>query len=132
MLAPPMADPPFACPPDTVLDVPVPPSVNTTRMVNYKGTRKLEMWKRAADAMLMASGQFRAAKQAGIPDKFELTVILCEQRCRLDADNPVKAAIDYLRRVGLIHNDDKRYLRRLVVEWGDAPEGCRLILRGAA
>jgi hypothetical protein len=44
----------------------------------------------------------------------------------------VKAAIDYLRRVGLIHNDDKRYLRRLVVEWGDAPEGCRLILRGAA
>ena len=31
----------------------------------------------------------------------------------------------------MMDNDDKRYLRKLTVEWGAAPEGCRLVLRGA-
>lgn len=91
--------------------------------------RKTNEWKERADAALMASGQFRAAKKIPLADRFELTIILCEKQCGLDADNPVKAAIDYLRRIELIKDDDKRYMRRLVVEWGDAPRGCRLILR---
>lgn len=125
-------DRPFGLPPDIVLDVPVPPSVNRTRKIDFRAAALVEKWKADADAMLMLSGQYRAAKRVPIGDRVELTIILDEQKCDLDPDNSVKAAIDYLRRIELIRNDDKRFMRRLVVEWGYAPEGCRLVLRGAA
>lgn len=125
-------DRPFGCPPDIVLDIPLPPSVNRTRRIDHAAAAMVETWKRAADLTLMASGQYRAARKAEPLERFELQIILCEKRCPLDPDNPVKAAVDYLRRIELIKNDDKRYMRRLVVEWGEAPEGCRLILKGAA
>jgi Holliday junction resolvase RusA-like endonuclease len=126
------SDRPFALPPDVILDIPVPPSVNRTRRVDYAAAREVEDWKEAADMLLMASGQYRAAKRPRPLDRFELSIILDEQKCALDPDNIIKAAVDYLRRIELIKNDDKRYFRRLTVEWGAAPEGCRLVLRGAA
>lgn len=125
-------DRPFGLPPDIVLDVPIPPSVNRTRKIDFRAAALVEKWKADADAMLMLSGQYRAAKRVPIGDRVELTIILDEQKCDLDPDNPVKAAIDYLRRIELIRNDDKRFMRKLTVEWGVAPEGCRLILKGAA
>jgi len=127
-----VAEVPFALPADVVLDIPVPPSVNRTRRVDPAAAREVEAWKKSADMLLMASGQFRAATRAGLPERFELTIILSEEKCGLDPDNPIKSAIDYLRRLELIKNDDKRYMRRLTVEWGEAPAGCRLVLRGAA
>lgn len=125
-------DPPFAVAPDIILDVPVPPSVNKTRKLDKRALKAVEKWKHQADVRLMVSGQYRQAKRQKLPVRFELTIILDEQKCRLDADNPIKAAIDYLRRLELIQNDDKRFMRGLHVLWGEAPEGCRLILRGAA
>lgn len=122
-----MADPPFACPPDTVLDVPVPPSVNKTRRVNFAGVRDLGAWKKRADMMLMASGQYRRA-QKDIA-RFEVTIVLCETLCRLDLDNTVKHAIDYLRQLGIVMNDSPKHMRRVVIEWGLAPAGCRIIVR---
>ena len=44
MLAPSFANPPFACPPDTILDVPLPPSVNRTRKIYWRGHRQHEAW----------------------------------------------------------------------------------------
>mgnify|MGYP001607902233 CR=1 FL=1 len=126
-----LTDRPFGCPPDIVLDIPLPPSVNRTRKIDYAAAAEVEDWKRRTDLVLMAHGQYRAAKKAAL-DRFEITIILSEQDCPLDLDNPIKAAIDYLRRIELIKNDDKRYMRRIVVEWGEAPEGCRLVLRGVA
>lgn len=125
-------DRPFGLPPDIVLDVPIPPSVNRTRKIDHAAAAEVEKWKAAADVMLMASGQYRAAVRIGVPERFELTIVLDEASCRLDPDNPVKAAVDYLRRIELIRNDDKRYMRALHVIWGEAPEGCRMILKGAA
>lgn len=125
-------DRPFGCPPDTVLDIPVPPSVNATRTLNKAALRKVDAWKASADKRLMASGQYRAAKCTPVGDRFEVKIILCETKCKLDADNPAKAAIDYLRRIELIPDDSPKHMRRLVIEWGEAPEGCRIILRGAA
>lgn len=124
------SDPPFGIPPDVILDIPVPPSVNRTRKLDRRALGEIEAWKSDCDKSLMASGQYRVAKKHKPEGRFELKIILCEQKCALDADNPVKAAIDYLRRIELIRNDDKRFLRRFTVEWGDAPRGCRLILRG--
>jgi Holliday junction resolvase RusA-like endonuclease len=132
MVAHTLLDPPTAAAPlDVVLDIPTPPSVNVIRKVNPAGVGVHERWKVAADRALLASGQYRAAKRIGIPERFELTIILNEAKCRLDLDNCCKSALDYLRRIELIKNDDHRFLRKLTVIWGEAPAGARLILRGA-
>jgi hypothetical protein len=34
----------------------------------------------------------------------------------------------YARRIELVRDDSPRYLRRLVVEWGEVPTGCRVTL----
>lgn len=121
-------DLPFLPPPDIVLDVPVPPSVNLTRRHDPRGWQILEKWKLAADRLLMARGQIRQARKLGAPlDRFEVVIRFAEGRC--DLDNCVKSAIDYCRRIELIRNDAPKNMRRITVEWGDAPEGCQIILR---
>lgn len=113
---------------NAVLDIPVPPSVNRTRKINRAALDKLEAWQVQCDRHLMASGQYRVASANRITGQFALHITLCEQQCRMDLDNVLKAAIDYLRRVELIPNDDPAHFRKLMVEWGDAPKGCRLTL----
>lgn len=126
-------DRPFGCPLDTILDIPVPPSVNRTRRVNYAAMGKVKDWHASADAAIMASGQYRTAKQHRKADKpCEIKIILCEKLCKLDPDNPLKAAIDYLRRIELIKNDTGKHVRKITVEWGAAPRGCRIIISEAA
>lgn len=127
MAMPSRADAPFHCPPDTVLDIPIPPSVNETRRINRAALGKLDKWKRHADATLLASGQFRAAWRN--ISRYELVIVLDEKRCRLDPDNPIKSAIDYLRRLEIITNDAPKNARQITVKWGEAPEGMRLIVR---
>jgi len=40
----------------------------------------------------------------------------------------LKALINYARRIELVRDGSPRYLRHLVVEWGEVPTGCRLTL----
>lgn len=123
-----LADPPFAVPPRTIaLNLPPPPSVNKTRRNHGKGQARLKKWHQSADMLVLSQGRLPKP----IPGQFEATIILAET-CRLDLDNGVKHVIDYARRLNLITDDNKNYLRRLTVEWGDAPEGCRLTLRECA
>jgi Holliday junction resolvase RusA-like endonuclease len=110
----------------TILDIPVPPSVNRSRMINRAALSIIDTWQKRCDVLLMANGQYRAATKFTGP--FELEITLDEQQCAADLDNIIKAAVDYLRRVELIRNDSPQYFRRLLVQWGDAPEGCRLEL----
>lgn len=123
-------DRPFGAPLDIVLDLPVPPSVNKTRRINTKWIGKTEAWRRQADLLLMSSGQYRAARK--LPGRFEVKIILCERQCRLDIDNTAKSAIDYLKRIELVSDDSPKFMRRLVIEFGDAPAGCRIILKEVA
>lgn len=125
--AAPFTDRPFGCPLDTVIDVPVPPSVNDTRRVNWSGVARLRKWKQRADMMLMASGQYRRAQKD--IERFEIVIVLCETLCRLDLDNAVKHVIDYLRQIKVIRNDNPRCMRKVTIEWGLAPAGCRLIVK---
>lgn len=126
-----MDDRPFGCPPDLVVDLPVPPSVNRTRKVNWAAIPLVNKWKAKADMLLMASGQFRTAKALAISGPYELTIILNRKLCKIDPDNCCKVTIDYIRRIGLIENDSPKYAERTLIIWGDAPEGCRVILRPA-
>lgn len=125
-------DIPFALPPQelrsVVLDLPPPISVNRVRKIDFAKLRLSKRWVQMADALVMAARCRQREPIKKIPGRFEIKIVLCEQRNKLDADNAVKGIIDYLRRIELITNDSKRYMRRVVVEWGHAPEGCRIIL----
>lgn len=125
-----VSEPPFAVPADVVLDVPVPPSVNRTRKVHWSGHRKYEAWKKQAGLHLVVNGQFRKAAR-GL-SRYELVITLDEAKCRLDPDNPIKAACDLLRSLEIITDDSPRQARRITIEWGDAPDGCRLRLWACA
>ena len=39
------------------------------------------------------------------------------------------ALIDGVRRWGFVTDDSPKYLRKLVVEWGEAPEGVRVMVK---
>jgi Holliday junction resolvase RusA-like endonuclease len=85
-----------------------------------------DQWKRAADKLAIALGGCRHLKR--IDGKFEALIILKRQRG--DLDNRVKGVLDWAQSRELIADD--KYCERLTVTWGEAPYGCRLILRGVA
>lgn len=130
------SDPPFLPPLDEVtIDLPPPISVNRLRMIDWGGHKRAKRWKAAADKLVMAA-KCRAVNPVpknGPPfPRFEVWIILDERRNNLDADNSHKMIIDYLKRINLITDDAKKYMRWVHIGWGVAPEGCRLILRPAA
>lgn len=63
-----------------------------------------------------------------IPGQFEARIILPDTMDGADLDNTPKRVIDYAKRLGLIVDDSPKYMRRVIIEFGDAPDGCRLIL----
>lgn len=112
-----------------VLDLPAPPSVNRTRIVNWAAQRSLSQWKRQADsAVLLCRSKQRAAGQLikSIAGPFEIHVTVGG---RMDIDNGLKPLIDYLRQIEAIENDDPRHMRRLVVDWSPDIKGCRVTIR---
>lgn len=122
-------DPPFACPQDIELDLPLPPSVNRTRKVDWKGHKIYKAWKEQAGLHLVANEQYRKAPRR--LQKYELRIIL-DHTCKQDPDNPVKACCDLLRSLEIITDDSPKFAKRITIEWGRAPDGCKLILRPIA
>lgn len=121
------ADRPFGLPADIVLDLPRPLSVNRTRRIDWSAVPRIQAWKAAADKLVMSQG--RLPKR--ISGRFEAILTLPED-CPFDGDNSPKIVIDYLRRLELIDNDDPKHMRRLTIEFGEAPEGCRVTVRACA
>lgn len=117
-------DPPFACPPDIVLDLPAPLSVNRTRKIDWANHRKVKAWVREADMGFLL--QKRKLPPA-IVGRHEIIITLAENT-RIDADNTTKLAIDMIRRWHLVSDDSPQFMRRLTVEFGDV-EGCRVTVR---
>ena len=126
---PSMTDPPFAVPPDIVLDLPAPPSVNRTRRVDWAATKVVKAWQNVANAyVLAAKGRSNSPLKLTKVQKFELHVLMSDQS-KIDLDNGLKALIDYLRKIELIEDDSPKHMRRLVVEFGRAPFGCRVTIK---
>lgn len=127
---PSMTDPPFAVPPDIVLDLPVPPSVNKVRKVDWAAARCVKAWHNVANAyVLAAKGRTNSPLKLRKVPRFELHIVMSEHHTKIDLDNGLKALIDYLRKIELIEDDSPKHMRRLVVEWGLAPHGCRVTVK---
>jgi hypothetical protein len=127
------ADAPFHCPPDVVLDLPPPISVNKLRRVDWANQRSVHRWRDAANGLLLVAKRrpvnplrFRTV------ERFELRIVLDETKVKLDADNCAKILIDYLCTIGVIVDDAPKHMRKVTIEWGEAPEGCRVTVRPCA
>lgn len=125
-------DRPFGCPPDIEVHLPYPPSVNRIWRANKAGKKRVSIspeydtWRVHADRLAIALGSCKGVKKIFGP--FEAHIIL--RRRRGDLDNRVKGLLDWAQSRELIQDDAN--CERLVVEWGEAPHGCRLILKPLA
>jgi Holliday junction resolvase RusA-like endonuclease len=127
------SDAPFHAPPDIILDLPPPPSVNRTRKVDWAQRRGVTAWHNVANAYVLAAKArpVRPLKLAKV-SRFELLIVISEHHTRIDLDNGLKSLIDYLRKIELIEDDSPKHMRRLTVEFGWAPTGCRVTVRPCA
>ena len=121
-------DPPFSVP-DAVLDLPVPLSVNKARKIDWKHHKSHQKWREDAFWGVKLSGQYKAAPKN--LKGYELTVTLDPGHCKADPDNYLKCLCDLLKYMGIITDDSPKYAKRIVIEWGEAPAGCRLSVRAA-
>ena len=80
-----------------VLEMPIPPSVNRTRRIDWRGHKQKEKWELHAGLFLMAYGPkpLPYGERQQIFGPYELDILL-PRTCRLDIDNPIKNIIDYL------------------------------------
>ena len=106
-----------------ILDLPAPLSVNRTRRINWAAKPLIDGWIKAAHNLVMSQG--RLPKRISGP--FEAIIVLPHDSAA-DLDNTPKMVLDYLRRIELIDNDDPKHMRRLTLEFGRAPEGCRVTI----
>ncbi len=126
------ADAPFHAPADIILDLPPPPSVNRTRKLDFSSLRLSNAWKNVANAyVLAAKGRRENPLRLTKISRFELHIVMAEGS-KTDLDNGLKILIDYLRKIELIEDDSPKHMRRLVVEFGRAPHGCRVTVRPCA
>ena len=70
----------------------------------------------------------RKPQPRSISGRVEIEITLADGY-RGDLDNTLKALLDYLRRIEAIEGDGPKHVRRLVVQWGEAPEGIRVAVR---
>lgn len=106
------------------LDLPLPLSVNRARRIDWAAKKKRDDWIALADALVVSSGQHR---QRPIIGAFEARITIATGS-RMDLDNGLKALLDYAVRLELVKDDSPKYLKRITVEFGDAPKGAKALL----
>lgn len=103
---------------DIELHLPAPPSVNETRKIDLAKKTKHDHWARRADQSVMM--QRKSCHKIIGPYKVYIVV---SEKIRLDLDNIIKATLDYLVNIEMVPGDSRKFLRKLTVAWGTAPEG---------
>lgn len=109
---------------ETILHLPAPLSVNMTRRINYAASPLIREWHARADALFLTQKPL-----ASIVGQFEALVTI-NPKSRLDLDNGLKQLIDAARNYELVEDDSPKFLRRIVAEFGEAPHGAVVRLRG--
>lgn len=82
-------------------------------------------WKRHAQNVLMAAGP-----RPIFTGPVEITLTVSEERVSslADSDNVAKAYLDLFVSMGILPDDTRKTVRRLVVEWTTEPEGYARII----
>jgi len=115
---------------DIVIDLPRPISVNKLRRINWAAHKRAKDWREVANGYLMLA---KTRKENPVRfdriETFELTIVLDEKRVFIDLDNTLKLLIDYLRHVNIVKDDSPKHMRKLTVEWGEAPLGARITIK---
>ena len=109
------------------LNLPIPPSVNRTRRIDWAGDKARREFYLRADLYITAHGP-RPAPVRLITGRYELIIQIPESLSGIDLDNHCKCLIDYLVSREFIPDDSKPYLRRLIVEWGSPGPACRITI----
>lgn len=111
------------------LDLPVPPSTNKIRRIDWKNHAAHKAWQRAAGNAIIAARCRKVDPIRGlrIDGRYELRLIL-DESVGLDTDATIKAVNDMMKRSLLVRDDSPKYCRRIVIEFGDVPAGIRVIL----
>ena len=113
---------------EITLDLPIPPSVNRTRRIDWVGHKLVKDFYTRSDLFLSAHDRDASRKTRIITGPYELTITIPETLSGIDLDNHCKTLIDYLVAREFVGGDDKRYLRRLVVEWAFETVACRITI----
>jgi hypothetical protein len=115
---------------DIVLDLPPPISVNKLRRVDWANQKAVQKWRDHANGLLLLAKRRKTDPlRFRTIERFELGIVLNESMVGTDADNTAKILIDYLCTIGLIIDDAPKHMRKVTIEWGEAPEGCRVTVR---
>jgi hypothetical protein len=117
-------------PPRTIrLPMPVPPSVNRIRRVDWASKKTRDRYYLHTDLFLSAYGP-KPPPVRVITGPYELHIQVPEFS-RLDLDNHCKSLIDYLVSREFVSGDSKKYLRRLVIEWAtEEVTECQITITG--
>ena len=110
-------------------DLPIPPSVNRLRRVDWANNRKRQEYYLRSDLFLTAHGP-RPAPVRLIKGAYEIRIQIPESLSGIDLDNHCKVILDYLVSREIVPDDSRRFLRRLVVEWGSPTPACRITIKG--
>lgn len=115
---------------EIVLDLPLPPSVNSIWRAKRRGIYRAEKylnWLDAADKLVTAARSFPKGKIRG---RFSADFKFDERAGAGDLDNRIKGAMDWLVSRDVVSDDV--HCRKLTAEWvksAAAPAGCRVVLR---
>ena len=88
-------------------------------------TDRYRTWRRNAQNVMMASGP---RPSFDTPVEINLVVSEFSVRKSADTDNVAKAYLDLFVHMGVIPDDTRQTVRRLAIEWTDAPEGYARII----
>jgi hypothetical protein len=105
-----------------IIDLPLPPSVNSLVARLGNSSSVVKTWIRVCDRMLLP--ETRRLREGRITGLFECHIWWAHDAPG-DIDNRVKPLLDYLQRIEVIADD--RDCQRLVVDYGDVPD-CRVLL----
>jgi len=107
------------------LDLPIPPSVNRTKRVDWLGNKKRRQFYLHADLHITAYGP-RPVPVRMITGPCVL-IFEIPQASRVDLSNHCKVLEDYLVSRQFIAGDDKRYVREIHMKWVDR-DVCRVTI----
>ena len=115
------------------LDLPMPPSTNQIWRRSAKTgmhlSKDYKAWKVQCDRHLVMTRTYPKGCTIHGPCEAHILLNIEAARAGSDADNRIKALMDYLQRIELIDNDN--LVMKYIIEWAKpsaAPVGCRVSL----